>query len=103
MRIKVACINWGHPDAPHALSYVLDPILGPRGEFFHATWAEAMDRARMLAGMPRAPHDPTHGRIDRDIQAAVHAMGPDSLGQRVALENTLQAKRDRGERVVLDA
>lgn len=41
-------------------------------------------------------HDPTHGRIDRDIQQAVEDMHPKSLGQRVAIENTLQRRRDDG-------
>lgn len=38
--------------------------------------------------------DPTHGRIDKDIQEAVEEMSPRNLGQRVALENTAQNKRD---------
>lgn len=49
----------------------------------------------------RHDHDPTHGRIDRDIQEAVDAWGPKSLGQRVAIENTMQARRDRGEHLNL--
>jgi hypothetical protein len=40
--------------------------------------------------------DPTHGRIDQDIQQAVEDMHPTSLGQRVALENTMQNRRDAG-------
>lgn len=39
--------------------------------------------------------DPTHGRIDRDIQEAVDALGPQDVGQRVAMENTRQTRRDR--------
>lgn len=39
--------------------------------------------------------DPTHGRIDFDIQDRVEAMQPKSLGQRVALENGMQQLRDR--------
>lgn len=42
-------------------------------------------------------HDPTHGRIDRDIQEFVDIMKPNSLGQRNAIEITLQDKRNRGE------
>ena len=38
--------------------------------------------------------DPTHGRIDKDIQDQVDEMDPESLGQRVAIENTLQDRRD---------
>lgn len=45
--------------------------------------------------------DPTHGRIDPDIQAAVDAWNPSSLGQRVAIENTLQRRRDGGEELSL--
>ncbi|WP_454728810.1 Lsr2 family DNA-binding protein [Cellulosimicrobium protaetiae] len=38
--------------------------------------------------------DPTHGRLDEDIREAVEDMAPSSLGQRVAIENTLQERRD---------
>lgn len=43
-------------------------------------------------------HDPTHGRIDRDIQDKVQARYGDdlSLAQRVAIEDTIQNRRDRG-------
>lgn len=37
--------------------------------------------------------DPTHGRIDRDIQEKVEEMKPSNIGQRVAMENTLQNRR----------
>lgn len=43
---------------------------------------------------PDLPADPTHGRIDPDIQAAVDDLEPRDIGQRVALENTLQSRRD---------
>lgn len=47
--------------------------------------------------------DPTHGRIDRDIQEFVEAeFRPDNVGVRVALENTLQEKRNRGHRLRCD-
>lgn len=39
-------------------------------------------------------HDPTHGRIDRDIQEDVDSLGPMTTAQRVAMENTLQYRRD---------
>lgn len=39
--------------------------------------------------------DPTYGRIDRDIQEAVDEWVPRNIGQRVAVENTLQEQRDR--------
>lgn len=41
-------------------------------------------------------HDPTHGSIDFDIQDAVDDMHPKSVGQRVALEETAQDRRDAG-------
>lgn len=40
-------------------------------------------------------YDATHGRIDADIQRGVDEMNPASLGQRVAMENTLQERRDQ--------
>ncbi|TQL46690.1 hypothetical protein FB562_2214 [Homoserinimonas aerilata] len=53
MRVIVACINWNHPDAPHAVSYVLRD-----GEaiasVYHDTWAEAMHRANELAARLKA-------------------------------------------------
>ena len=49
VRWKGACINWGHPDAPHAISYAL--IDGHmRGSMYHDTWAQAMERATRYAG-----------------------------------------------------
>jgi len=49
-------------------------------------------------------HDPTHGKIDRDIQEFVeetyNADGSLGLGQRTAIEETLQNRRNRGERVL---
>lgn len=43
-------------------------------------------------------HDPTHGRIDRDIQDKVTARYGDDLplAQREAIESTIQGRRDRG-------
>lgn len=54
--------------------------------------------------MPAAErHDPTHGQIDFDIQDHVEAMGcTGGVAQVVAIERTLQDRRDRGE-VVLGA
>lgn len=51
-RIKVACINWPHPDAPHAMSYLLrdGEVVG---EAYHATWDEAMARADEVASRLR--------------------------------------------------
>jgi hypothetical protein len=45
--VKVACINWGHPDAPHAVAYVL----GADGSAYcevYGSWPAAMDYARRL-------------------------------------------------------
>lgn len=42
----------------------------------------------------RLDHDPTHGRVDKDIQEGVDALQPSTLGQRVAIEQTLQERRD---------
>jgi hypothetical protein len=48
-------------------------------------------------------YDPTHGRIDRDIQEYVdEVFQPIDVGQRVALENTLQARRDAGHRLLFE-
>lgn len=46
-------------------------------------------------------HDPTHGRIDFDIQEHVDRMQEADgviypIAQRCAIENTLQDRRDRG-------
>lgn len=49
---------------------------------------------------PAAWCDPTYGRIDRDIQDYVAAMHPTDIGQRVAIENTLQDRRNHGHEVV---
>lgn len=46
-------------------------------------------------------YDPTHGQINRDIQLHVELMHPADIGQRTAIENTLQEKLNRGERLVL--
>jgi hypothetical protein len=47
-----------------------------------------------LQELPNEASDPTHGRIDKDIQEKVEDMNPTSLGQRVAMENTLQNRRN---------
>ena len=53
VRVKVACINWSHPDAPHAMTYMVTAA----GERTHTracgTWAEAMARADWLADIIR--------------------------------------------------
>lgn len=89
-RIKVACINWSHADAPHALAYVLDPAEGIVAERYFDTWPEAIAYTSEW-------QDPTHGRIDRDIQEHVDRLiePSESNAVRAAMENTLQAKRDR--------
>lgn len=61
---------------------------------------ELVDKSAYLEVRTIAPNpDPTHGRIDQDIQKYVDRMNPSSLGQRVAMETTLQEKRDREEEV----
>lgn len=49
-------------------------------------------------------HDPTHGRIDRDIQECVDQMEAADgarypIAQRCAIENSLQNRRDQGIQV----
>lgn len=66
-----------------------------------AALAVAIQRAVDAGTFPgnhgqRVDRDPTHGRIDRDIQERVNEMQPTTLGERVALENDLQGRRDRG-------
>jgi hypothetical protein len=39
-------------------------------------------------------HDPTHGRIDRDIQEYVNELSPRNIGSWMAIANTLQTRRD---------
>ena len=49
-RWVIACINWGSPDFPHALSYRWDGY-NMFDEEFHETWPDAIarvDRARRL-------------------------------------------------------
>jgi hypothetical protein len=51
--------------------------------------------------------DPTHGRIDADIQCHVEMMQRldrkrYTVGTRVALENTLQNMRDKGQTLALE-
>lgn len=60
------------------------------------TWQAQLDNNDHGIDAPKR-RDPTHGRIDFDIQDYVEEMSPKSVAQRVAIENTLQAKRDRGE------
>jgi hypothetical protein len=59
-----------------------------------------------MSGVPSPDpmrRDPTYGRIASDIQEWVEReWKPSSLGQRVALENTIQAHRDRGDRLAID-
>lgn len=51
-RLKVACINWSHPGAPHALVYMLKHGEAVGGRFF-PTWDEACSYARDIAADPR--------------------------------------------------
>lgn len=52
---------------------------------------------------PPSLRDPSHGKIDRDIQWHVEAMRPSTLAQRVAMEATLQTRRGFRKRSVVDA
>lgn len=53
-RVKVACINWGHHDAPKAMSYILrdGEMLA---EHYAETWEEALDRGNYLARLIATP------------------------------------------------
>lgn len=64
-------------------------VLCDHGELCGVEHGEA-SRHRVVRG-----YDPTHGRIDLDIQQQVEEMKPDSLGQRVAMENNFQTTRDK--------
>ncbi|WP_461169288.1 hypothetical protein [Arthrobacter sp. Z1-15] len=48
-RWKVACINWGHPTAPHALAYLMTPSGAFGGGKYFATHAEAITYANKQA------------------------------------------------------
>lgn len=65
-------------------------------------WEVPADEMRAVLALLDQPTDPTHGRIDEDIRRHVDGMRPTSLGQRVALENTLQRLRDDGRVLALD-
>lgn len=47
-RVKVWCINWPHPDAPHAAVHVIHKGELGMGAYF-ATWTEAIDFADRIA------------------------------------------------------
>lgn len=49
-RVKVGCINWTHPDVPHAVVYLYDGD-DAGATSYHDTWVEAMSRADRLAGL----------------------------------------------------
>lgn len=53
-RVKVACINWGHPDAPKGLSYILrdDEMIA---DWYDNTWEEALARGNYLARLLATP------------------------------------------------
>lgn len=58
------------------------------------TWQDKKTNLIHIGIFTKEWHDPTHGKIDRDIQETVDKMFPISLAQRIAMENTLQDKRD---------
>jgi hypothetical protein len=82
----------GVPGTDHDAVY--GPVATPPAE----SAAEQLLRDIFMAAGPVAtptePADPTYGRIDHDIQRAVDALAPKSIGSRVAMENTLQARRN---------
>lgn len=49
VRIKVACCNWSHADAPHAAVYFTGPGTDHWRDAYFGTWAEAMAFADRLA------------------------------------------------------
>lgn len=71
------------------------PALSEPVEHELAAVTTAVDATYPANDGSRVDTDPTHGRIDKDIQEQVDEMSPTTLGQRVALEVTLQEQRDR--------
>ncbi len=69
IRWKVACINWGHPDAPHAMTYRLrDAEL--QAEHYWPTWADAVAHIEVRRQAEWPPLwtdlfgiDPTYGEV----------------------------------------
>ena len=61
VRVKVACINWLTPDAPHAMACTVNAA----GEYLLSTsfptWADAMAFADRLARFIRTSHQLTEG------------------------------------------
>lgn len=49
-RVKVACINWGHEDAPHSLAYVVHVGTSEMVvDRFFGTWGEALSWGNEMA------------------------------------------------------
>lgn len=64
-RWQVAAVNWGHTDAPHAVSYFLVDGIAEHSQF-HDSLAEAFDRLdRLRATFAR------NGRTNEDLAAAI--------------------------------
>lgn len=58
------------------------------------------DRDHHLTADPLCHHHMRVPRVDRDIVEHVDEMQPGTVGQRVAIEQTLQTRRDRGDRIL---
>lgn len=103
-RVKVACINWSLPDAPHALVYLCDKASNESiAEQYFASWSDAIlyalgERTQLYPDNRGhcITRDPSYGRIDADIQWRVDAAGPSSLVERVVMETHLQSRREGG-------
>lgn len=95
LRYKVGRLIWrritkDHPDVESHWRYWEHEYLKIADEVVEMVLAHPSNPRHEGAFLP----DPTHGRIDRDIQQAVDELNPTSLGQRVAMENTAQTRRD---------
>lgn len=97
-------LKWIANDATNMVHRVTCEVAGNAGDTIYpiTVWTESAAEHWAAFGDYLAcpecnpftpPTDPTHGRIDPDIQETVNAMNPTSLGQRVAIENTLQERR----------
>ena len=62
VRVKVACINWLTPDAPHAVAYTVNAADGYLMTRSFPTWADAMAFADRLARFIRTSHQITEER-----------------------------------------
>lgn len=61
VRVKVACINWLTPDAPHAMACTVNAADEYLLTHSFPTWADAMAFADRLARFIRTSHQITEG------------------------------------------